>query len=98
MAGKDFTVRPGENMIGRAPDAAVALAGDSSIADRDHAVLLYDSRGNFFALRPGAETRDSSVNGQPIETSVALRAGDKLRFGATTLVFIPLAGERFRWP
>jgi len=97
MAGRDFTIRPGENEIGRAPDLAVALAEDYTVAERHHAVLFYDAESNSFELRRGTGAGNSSVNGQTLDSPVTLGAGDKVHFGATPLVFIPLAGERFRW-
>ncbi len=95
MTGCDFTLTSGDNAIGRNPGAAITLTGDAGIMERNHAVLSFDPVENAFALRPGSG--NSWVNGQPLVLPLPLRPGDKLKFGSTNLVFIPLTGERFRW-
>ena len=97
MAGRDFTIRPGENSVGRDYGAAILLTEDASVAERNHASVFYDAGGNSFSVRPGSKTCVSSVNGRPIAAQAELRGGDKVRFGTTNMVFIPLAGEEFRW-
>ncbi len=98
MAGRDFTLHMGENPVGRAYGASIALTEDASIADRNHASVFYEAGGNSFSVRPGASGGNSSVNGKAIATQTGLRGGDVVCFGATNLVFIPLAGREFRWP
>lgn len=75
---------------------AVAIPGDSGISEEDHAAVVYDQRSNQFLLRPGSGP-PALRNGEAVRTSIRLEAGDQITVGKTTLVFIPLAGEEFRW-
>jgi hypothetical protein len=95
--GADFTIHAGDNTIGRSPAMAVALDTDPTVAENQLSVL-YDSRSNRFLARPGTAALRSYVNGEAVESSVGLQRGDKLQVGNTTLLFVPLAGERFQWP
>jgi len=93
--GSDFRIRAGNNSIGRLPGAAICISGDPAVSPEEHAFLLYDPGSNRFSLRPGRG--GPFVNGRPVQAPVALSAGDKVLIGGTTLLFIPLSGEKFRW-
>ncbi len=97
MAGRDFTIKTGENAVGRAYGTAIALTEDASVAERNHASVYYDAGGNSFSVKPGPDSGFLSVNGRSIASPAELRGGDMVRFGATHLVLIPLAGREFRW-
>jgi hypothetical protein len=97
MRGVDFTIRPGRNAIGRSPDMAVPLSSDPSVAQDEHAVVVYDSRSNRFVFRPGAASGKSYLNGYVVDSTRPLQQGDKLQIGGTSLVFVALASDRFRW-
>lgn len=95
--GMDFRLRGGRNDIGSAAQSAVALTEDPVISSHEHAFILYDGRSNGFALQPGAGRGLCYRNGELAAATVPLRAGDKILIGATTLLFVPLAGDSFRW-
>jgi hypothetical protein len=95
--GKDFTLRMGNNAIGALPTMAVPIAGDPGVSREEHAVIAYDARSNRFLIRPGAGRALAYRNGAPVETTVQLQTGDQITVGQTKLIFIPLAGDNFRW-
>ena len=95
--GKDFTLRPGTNSIGSLPSMAVAIDGDPDVTAEDHAIVAYEVRNNRFLLRPGPGRAVAYRNGEVVLSPVPLQVGDKVTVGQTTLIFIPLAGDQFRW-
>ena len=95
--GQDFTLRSGENAIGSASNMTVALPGEAGISAENHALVVYEKRSNQFLLRPGPGGGLAYRNGESVKTPVRLAAGDRIRVGETTLVFVPLVGEEFRW-
>lgn len=68
--------------IGRAPENAIQL-DDPSVSSR-HAQL--HQVGEIFHLQDLDSTNGTRVNGEPV-TSVALRVGDKIRFGKVEACF-----------
>jgi hypothetical protein len=91
--GQDFTLRFGDNRFGSDASNAVLCGGDAA-AD---AVIAYDRDSNRFLLRPSPGRPPAYRNNKLLETSAELRIGDKITLGGTTLVFVPLAGDEFRW-
>lgn len=83
-AGKLFKVRPGESSIGRSSASLVRL--EERAASHVHAKLMLSSRGCFVADMES--TNGTFVNGQRIQQTVELHAGDVIRCGTTNLGFL----------
>lgn len=96
-SGHDYRLLPGNNWIGSQPDMAVSIPNDPALSPRDHASVVYDGRGNAFMFRPGGHGGVCYVNDQLTLAPAPLRAGDRLLLGTTTLIFVPLASDNFRW-
>ncbi len=95
--GEDFKLKAGRNFIGRNSSMDVALTGDASVSRDRHAILLYEPRNNQFVVQPGDARELSYLNDNVILNAAEINAYDRLTLGKTTLVFIPLCTERFRW-
>ena len=80
--GRQYALAIGSTIIGRGEQAQLRLA-DVGISRR-HARLDYD--GTRVVLTDLGSTNGSVVNGQRI-SAVALRPGDVVQFGTTTLTF-----------
>lgn len=80
--GRQFAVAIGSTTIGRGEVAQVRIA-DAGIS-RQHARLDYD--GSRVVVTDLGSTNGTSVNGNRI-TSAALRPGDVIQLGTTTLTF-----------
>jgi hypothetical protein len=95
--GRDYRIRSGYNNIGRDTSSQICVAGDNTIARIEHAKVFYDLKNAAFHLIAGSGRSGAYVNGAVVLQSVQLKAFDVVEIGATSLVFIPLCGERFRW-
>lgn len=85
------------NSIGRSSENDVCIKGDETISRKSHARLAYDPRHNNFQLIPSESTNNIYLNDEPVYTPVRLSAYDRVEFGQSKLVFVPLCCDRFRW-
>ena len=99
--GQSRPIRAGINSVGRAPDQAIPLyfgaKSDGEISRRDHARIVYDARGNHFKLVHGASRNLTYLNDEAVLEITDLKAYDRIVIGKTTLLFLPLCGNIFRW-
>lgn len=95
--GRDFRVHSQYNYIGRARHMDICIEGDTTISSENAAILAYDDQQKIFFFAPGQGRNLVRVNGRAVLNTVELQAYDKLTIGKTTLLFMPLCGERFDW-
>ena len=96
--GAHFAVFNGVSQIGRGEDQAIKLDyGDGSISRSNHAAIAYDDETNSFFLGHGGKTNMVRLNDRPVISTERLDSQDKIRIGETTLLFVALCGEGFRW-
>ena len=60
-------------------------------------MISFDPRRGSFSLAPGDGSALVYCNGQEVLVPVALAPFDRIELGASTLLFVPLVGERFSW-
>lgn len=89
-SGQRWLLERNDVTIGRNQRNDVVLH-DPMVSDR-HARLLRQPSGSY-VLADEASTNGTLLNGDPVTKPVALREGDLLRFGSTTLVFHEPAPE-----
>ncbi len=91
-AGQTFTVAGSGGTIGRHEDNTIVLA-DARLSRR-HARLAIE--GGALVVTDLGSANGTRVNGQPVTGSRALRPGDRIELGATTLRVegpgVPVAG------
>jgi len=88
--GRPLSLAPGENVLGRDPEAAVFV--DDSTVSRRHARITV--RGREAVLEDLGSKNGTTVNGQPPAGPVALRHGDALLLGGILFtVRVAAAGE-----
>ena len=95
--GKTFECRVGRNRIGNAPAMDIPLTNGSTDSKDAFAVLIYEPKRRKFYIESGNSAGKIYLNGERVYTHAELQAYDKLRFGESTLLLIPLCGERFAW-
>lgn len=95
--GRDWRLTSGRNGIGRGEQMPVRLALDGAVSRERHAVVSFDPRHARFTLAPGDGQGLVYLNGQELLMPQPLAPHDRIELGASTLVFVPLVGERFRW-
>lgn len=95
--GRDFRLHSQYNYIGRARHMDVCIEGDDTISSEKAAILAYDDQQKLFFFAPGQGRNLVRVNGRAVLNTVELQAYDRLTIGKSTLLFLPLCGERFDW-
>lgn len=96
--GKDYRLYGKINTIGRGEDNDVVLSSEHSVSQRNHVRLAYDPKHNHYQLIPGDGSNVAYLNDEPLYVPQPLNAYDILEMGETKLIFVPLCGEKFRWP
>lgn len=82
MTGQLYRLACGTTVIGRATDAAIRLLDDG--VSRHHAQLVVDSEGVW--LEDCDSRNGTFINGERLATRHALRDGDKLQVGRTSVL------------
>ena len=95
--GRDWRLISGRNAIGRGDGMPVRLATDAAVSRLHHAVVSFDPRRASFSLAPGEGSALVYCNGQEVLVPLTLAPFDRIELGASTLLFVPLVGERFSW-
>ncbi|MGC1488405.1 MAG: FHA domain-containing protein [Albidovulum sp.] len=96
--GESFTLQAGMSPIGRGEDQVVQLDfGDSAISRTNHAAIVYDPETFQFFLGHGGKSNIVRLNGSPVISNEALKDGDLIRMGETTLRFVALCNDKFNW-
>lgn len=95
--GSYVKIGHGQNSIGRDRQRITLDFGDSQISRENHATLTYDPKNKGFFIQQGTGTNLAYVNDQPVLSPTALEAWSRIVLGGTTLMFVPLCGEKFSW-
>ena len=96
--GESFTLVAGMSQIGRGEDQAIQLDfGDSAISRTNHAAIVYDAENHSFLLGHGGKSNVVRLNDTPVISNEAIKDGDVIRIGETTLRFTQLCNEDFNW-
>ena len=95
--GKTFECSVGRNRISYEPTVDIPLPNVSAVSKGSFAVLIYEPKRRKFYIESGNSAGKIYLNGEPVSTHAELHAYDKIRFGESTLLLIPLCGERFAW-
>ena len=86
---REVTLCEGENVLGRASDAAAWI--DSTSVSRHHARILVD--GARATLEDLGSKNGTWLRGQRLSSPMPLADGDEIRVGSVRLTFHVLAGE-----
>jgi hypothetical protein len=95
--GKSYDLKGRINSIGRSAKMDVCISGDLTISSENHAKLAYAEKGDAFHIIPADNRNVIYVNGDSVYAPTQLSAHDRIVFGDTVLLFVPLCGAAFRW-
>ncbi len=96
--GESFTLVAGMSQIGRGEDQAIQLDfGDNAISRTNHAAIVYDAETHKFLLGHGGKSNVVRLNDTPVISNEAIKDGDLIRIGETTLRFTQLCNDEFNW-
>lgn len=85
LEGEVYSVRDGENRIGRAPGAEIRVDDRDDAISREHALLIH--RDGAFGIKPLKTDNPTWVNGEPVEGGASLSDGDRITIGRSTFRF-----------
>ncbi len=87
--GQSVNIYSGTNQIGRGDDMRVQINfGDDTISRQQHAVLTYDAKNVEVRIYDGGKPGGLWVNGVRITTDEAVKFGDTIKLGETTLKLV----------
>lgn len=95
--GRDFRLHAGRNFVGRAEGMHVALTADPAVSRDKHCIVVFDPRARAFRVAPGESAALTYLNGASVDVPASLSAFDRIEVGASSLLFVPLCGDRFSW-
>jgi hypothetical protein len=95
--GKSYDLKGRINSIGRSAKMDVCISGDMMISNENHAKLAYAEKECAFHLIPAENKNVIYVNGESVYVPTRLDARDRIAFGDTVLLFVPLCGTAFGW-
>ena len=96
--GRDYRIRSENNTIGRSNRMHICIAGDDSISRDAHAAsIAFEPNRAVFFFVPGESRGLAYLNGDVVLSAMQLKAFDKITIGKSTMLFVPLCGESFRW-
>ncbi len=94
--GRDYRLHHGFNRIGRDVGMDVQVLDDPAISRKNHASVVYDEKSNRFSLVPSVGTLTYYHNDLLTKTET-IQAGDEIKMGNSTFVFIPFCMEGRVW-
>ena len=95
--GMSFSLKAGQNFIGRALDMDIKLTNDQKVSRSFHAGVTFDPETNNFYAVPGHSTGLLHINGQLAVEAAKLSGHDIMTIGDSALMLIPLCGDSFQW-
>lgn len=87
--GRDYRIHSERNLIGRAPENDICIAGDETISRNAHAVVSFEPRHRTFLLSAGEGRGLVYLNSEVVESAKRLEPYDVIELGQTKLVFVP---------
>lgn len=93
--GRDYRIRPEKNSIGRGQANDIMVCDDRSILRDEHAIILYDPRGNRFYVLPGKGP--FAVNDKIVDNGIEVFENDVLKIGDSRFVLIPYCKGERKW-
>jgi hypothetical protein len=80
---QEFDVPPGETVLGRSPECHVTI--DDPLVSREHAKI--HNHGDRVVLEDLGSRNGSKINGEPLQGSIELNDGDRIRIGNQEILF-----------
>jgi len=95
--GQSFSLKTGNNSVGRSMEMDVPLAQVSTISRIRHCIITYEPEKKEFFVQPGESSGLTYLNGNLVLSFTRINARDTIKLGSCEFVFYPLCGERFDW-
>ncbi len=96
--GRSFELGNHVNSIGSGEGMDLVIRGEPAVSADTHARLDYDELNNDFYLIPANNRKTIYIGRTPVYAAQKLKALDRIRFGKSEFLFMPLCCEHFTWP
>ena len=95
--GTTCELKSGNNFIGSGADMDVQIRNDSKVAHKNHAKIVFEPNKQEFFVAPGDSSELVYLGEDVVMIPQKLAAYDRIIIGDTTMLFMPLCGEKFTW-
>lgn len=95
--GVSYELTNGNNNIGSSDDMDIVIKGDETVASSKHANIVFEPNKKDFFIVPGDSKELVYIGENVVLMPTKLSEFDKILVGNTTLMFVPLCGEKFEW-
>lgn len=95
--GQSFSLKAGNNSVGRAMNMDIHLAQEDSVSRNKHCVVTYEPNTQVFFVQQGESSGLTYLNGEMIMTPSKMKAKDRIKVGQAEFLLIPLCVDGFKW-
>ena len=95
--GQSFSLKSGNNFVGRAMDMDIHLAQEPSVSRNRHCIITYEPNDQVFYIQQGESSGLTYLNGDMVMAPTKINERDIIRIGDTAFLLIPLCVNGFRW-
>jgi hypothetical protein len=95
--GQSFTLKAGQNFVGRDERADVPLTLDERVSRGKHAIIMFEPKGRTFYVMAGDTNGLTYLNDELVLTPAKLAAYSKIGVGGSEFLFVPFCGTEFSW-
>ncbi|MDR1217659.1 MAG: FHA domain-containing protein, partial [Oscillospiraceae bacterium] len=95
--GQSFTLKAGQNFVGRDERTDVPLTLDERVSRGKHAIIMFEPKGRTFYVMAGDTNGLTYLNDELVLTPAKLAAYSKIGVGGSEFLFVPFCGTEFSW-
>ena len=95
--GQSFSLKAGNNSVGRAMNMDIHLAQEESVSRNKHCIVTFEPNNQVFYIQQGESTGLTYLNNEMIMTPTKMNAKDKMKIGQAEFLLIPLCIDGFKW-
>ena len=95
--GESFSLKSGNNTVGRAINMNVQLQLEESVSRNRHCIVTYEPNSGVFYIQQGESSGLTYLNGEIVMLPAIMRKHDRARIGEAEFLLVPLCGDGFDW-
>ena len=95
--GQSFSLKTGNNNVGRSMDMDIPLAQENTISRNRHCVITFEPEKQDYFIQPGESTGLTYLNSEVVMSIKTINTRDIIKLGNCEFSFFPLCGDNFNW-
>jgi len=95
--GRMYAIRPGKNFIGSDPNMDIPINGDTQMAKKNHAVIMYDEKARKTKILGGDSKGMIYMDEAAVYKPKDLENLDRIEMGGSEFMFIEFCNKDFGW-